>query len=73
MKLVLYLYTGDRSGTRGWTQCILEEVCVAPRRSRGAGAQGRRVQCRSSYIVLKCIVAGPQINRLHEFEGVQGK
>ena len=40
MKLVLYLYTGDRSGTRGWTQCILEEVCVAPRRSRGAGAQG---------------------------------
>ena len=34
---------------------------------------GRRVQGRGSDIVLKWIVAGPEINKLHEFEGVQGK
>ena len=45
------------------TTCILEEVYVAPRRVQG---------CISD-IVLKWIVAGPEINRLHEFEGVQGK
>ena len=47
------------------TTCILEEVYVAPRRGR--------VQGCISDIVLKWIVAEPEINRLHEFEGVQGK
>ena len=50
---------------RDWRQCILEEVCVAPSSQGG-------VHWRSSDIVLKWIVAGPKINRLHEFEGVQG-
>ena len=41
-------------------QCILEEVCVAPRRAQGPARRG-------SDIVLKWIVAGPEINRLKAF------
>ena len=39
---------------------------------RSPKGQGGVQGCISD-IVLKWIVAGPEINRLHEFEGVQGK